>query len=403
MSSINTETDTTLVAVANRFCAGLASANDLAKAFYNDQSARNVVAALCRKYRLDDELDEVHQLVCTDLVNDLKNPSAVYGLIKVMAGRKCIDIIRKRVAKPEFSLNAIVERLGESAHFVIDSNGMSTGDHTSSIGTAIDTQKAADTFNERLHKNFSRYESVANLFIPAEAEFDGANTSEHPPRTDGPTPFVPPPRVKRQPKPKPPKLTKEERQQVREVKAQIKQYQRELKAKQRAAQMQLNLQNVEEQRAADAQEIASLRDVLNFTNAEMAEALGMTEAMFCYTLYSKARPIKPELMDKVRKLRENVTAENLQMQSNIAGSDASILIEKWMWELNIEPGSKTANQEFGDFVGATRSTVWRWRNKNLTPKPGKLLEMQKLVNRTVEERYGKSRKRAAANGTKPTP
>ena len=110
MSSINTETDTTLVAVANRFCAGLASANDLAKAFYNDQSARNVVAALCRKYRLDDELDEVHQLVCTDLVNDLKNPSAVYGLIKVMAGRKCIDIIRKRDRGATGRVSALCDR-----------------------------------------------------------------------------------------------------------------------------------------------------------------------------------------------------------------------------------------------------------------------------------------------------
>lgn len=361
--------------VATRYCDGRASADELARAYYIDSSARNVVAFVCKKYRLEDQVDEVHQVVCTKLVESLVSPTAVYGLIKVLAARKSIDIIRSRVAKPEYSLDAIVERLGESAHFVLDSTSPGLGDVAATLGTAIDSQKAAATFDERLHKNFARYEAVADLYLPAEVQYRDMDPNETPPRTAVLKPFQKAPKaVKREPLATvvPKKIPKPKVKKVKETKANPPD-KKELLA-------------VERQHKADAQEIISLRNVLNFTNLEMANALEITEAMFCYTLYSKSHPIKDSLMKKVRSLRENVKAENLETQSNLEGTDATVLITRWMKQLKIDPQSKTANQDFGDFAGASRSTVWRWRNKDLTPKPGKLLEMQKMVNEALKAR-----------------
>lgn len=336
------------------------------------------MAFVCSKYRLEDQIEEVHQLVCTKLVDSLKNSTAVYGLVKVLAGRRCIDLIRSRIAKPEYSYDAIIEKLGESAHFVVDDMNPTLGDHATNVGRAIDTQKAVEKFNDRLSKSFARYEAVADLYLPPEAMYSDQDLIESPPRG-----------AISKPVPKKRKPLKRASQKkliaVKEVK-QVKPVVKASTAQKLSAAEEQALKKIMQQHASDAQEITDLRTALNFTNYQMAVALDITEAMFGYTLYTRDRPIKPELMEKVRELRQSVTAERLMVQSSLAGSDARELITKWMKKLRIPPQSKTANQEFGDFVGASRSTVWRWRNGDLTPKPGKLLEIQKMVDEKVLER-----------------
>jgi hypothetical protein len=66
--------------------------------------------------------------------------------------------------------------------------------------------------------------------------------------------------------------------------------------------------------------------------------------------------------------------------ANIVGvTPVPKIVIQWMGMLDIDPNSKSANEDFAEKIGVSRTTVWRWRAEKLKPKLSVLSHTHKVI------------------------
>lgn len=84
-------------------------------------------------------------------------------------------------------------------------------------------------------------------------------------------------------------------------------------------------------------------------------------------------------MREANNLFDSLPKEDIENTGFLATTPVPKIVTSWMVMLNIDPDSKSSNEDFANKIGVARSTVWRWRSEKLKPKLSVLSATHKLV------------------------
>lgn len=318
--------------VVAAFSEGRVTTEDVARAYYGDRDVRRVVAGVCGQYRLVDVADDVHQEVCLrftqKILAEIRDPMAVYGVIKATATNICLDLVNRRVRAGESSLDELIDRVsdsGDASHLreLVDDRAF----NYEMIEQKMDADRASEEFNSRLAQFYGSKQSIVfpKSWVPTPAASEGFSPEgSHT-------------RVERSSKEEQPRFSEDT----------------------------LFLQN--------------LRNVLGVTNARLGELLSQTESVASYYLYTPRMKVPENIMREARSLFESLPKQDIQNTGFLSETPVPKIVAIWMNMLNINPEGKSANEELAARIGVARSTVWRWRAEKLKPKLSVLSATHKLV------------------------
>ena len=319
--------------VVAAFGEGRATTDQVARAYYGDRDVRKIVAGVCGQYRLVDSMDDVYQEICVrfarKIVGEIRDAQAVYGVIKATATNICLDLISKRVRAGESSLDEMIENVSESGD---SSHLRELVDHRTldyeMIESKMDTEKACAEFDGKLARFF--YGSEQSIMLPKNFLKPGTRVSFSP---TGSHPISKPDK----PKTDQPKFSE------------------------------------------DTLFLQKLRNVLGVTNARLGELLSQSESVMSYYLYTPRMKVPEALMIEARNLYESLPKHDIDNTGFLEKTPVPKIVVAWMNMLNIDPDSKSANEDFAIKIGVARSTVWRWRTEKLKPKLSVLSHTHKLI------------------------
>jgi hypothetical protein len=318
--------------VVAAFGEGRATANEVARAYYADPDVRKVVAGVCGQYRLLEALDDIHQEVGVrfdrKILSEMREPNAVYGVIKATASNICLDLISRRVRAAESSLEELIDNVsdsGDASHLreLVDNR---TLDHEM-IEQKMMTDKACDEFNSKLARF---YGADRPIIFPKSWINDQVNEGVSP------------------------------------TKSQLKT--RTEKAKQEQPKF-----------SDDTLFLQKLRNVLGVTNSRLGELLSQSESVISYYLYTPRMKVPEGIMREANNLFDSLPKEDIANTGFLATTPVPKIVTAWMAMLNIDPDSKSSNEDFANKIGVARSTVWRWRTGKLKPKLSVLSHTHKLI------------------------
>jgi hypothetical protein len=338
----------TLVDVVAAFIEGRGSFNDVAGAFYADNSTKRIVQYVCRIHNFEELNEDIFQEVgfrfSTQLVQRIREPRAAYAVIKATAKNVCGDLLRYHRLRPEISLDAIIEESEGSSPDSLHIAGLAD-ERTSAlqdvVAAALDHDRAITMFNQRLQQHGQR------RFQQLEAVFE-------------------PPVELLTPRPAPPGSAENRASPGRD-----------------RARSWLDSQS--RRTDTDADELIKMRDALGIDNARLAELLGLSEPMLNFYLYSERRGIPARVMAEARTILENVGKDRLETVEQLALLPMADVAERWMRMLTIDPAADDANVRLGAALGVNRATVWRWRKDAMRPKRAMLVSTHDKVVALVQQ------------------
>lgn len=321
--------------VVAAFIEGRATTTQVLEAFYKDRSVLNVISNACKRVGLEAEIEDVRQnvgaILADKLLNKMIDAPAIYGVIKQTTKYLCIDLIRRNSVRPEQSLDAIIEGVSgdgdsSSIHELIDT---SIGAQPEKAIERIDKQRAIDMFNLRLQNKISTpsYE----VFLGPSAALLKAARPKRTTRVAKPAVSVP------------------------------------------------------KKNDTQADRLIQIRDTLAIPNEDFGRLLGLSDSMLCFYLYNSRRRIPQKVMDEANTIMGQMDPERLKAAVYLSKTKLADVVTGWMRMLAIDPDSKSANQDFGEALGVSRSTVWRWRTENHVPKMSFLVRSHLRVQQLQAE------------------
>lgn len=318
--------------VVAAFVEGRATTNEVARAYYADPDVRKVVAGVCGQYRLLDALDDIYQEVCVRFVRKIlsaiREPNAVYGVIKATASNIGLDLISRRVRAAESSLDELIDNVsdsGDASHLreLVDNQTLDF----EMIEQKMMADKACDEFNSKLARF---YGADRPIVFPKTWLKDSVNEGDSP------------------------------------AKSQLKT--RAGKAKQEQPKF-----------SEDTLFLQKLRNVLGVPNARLGELLSQSESVISYYLYTPRMKVPDGIMREAKNLYESLPKEDIENTGFLETTPVPKIVESWMAMTSIDPEGKSSNKDFAHKIGVDRSTVWRWRSGQLKPKLSVLSATHKLV------------------------
>lgn len=306
------------------FLEGRDSADVVLNAYYHDTDVVHVIRGVCSRAGLEAEVDDIQQhiglLLSQKFLQTIKDPGAIYAVIKHTAINVCKDALHRRVGAPEQSLDQMYEVFGidgDATHLkeLVDTN---ISNNPEKILLKIDNERAHKMFTERMQQkpNFARYEGLFG--VPSQNAFFQTIATVKTQRTVLPS-------------------LKNTFPKKNEVKT-------------------------------DADLLINIRDTLGILNEHFAGLLGITNSMLCFYLYNQGRNIPEAVMTEAKSIMGQMDAERLGIVEYLTNTPVSDTVELWMVKVGINPASTSANEDLGSVLGVARSTVWRWRSGNQTPK-----------------------------------
>jgi DNA-directed RNA polymerase specialized sigma24 family protein len=317
--------------VVAAFGEGCATTDEVARAYYTDSDVKKVVAGVCGQYRLFEATEDVFQEVCVRFVekilSQMRDPKAVYGVIKATANNICLDMISRKIRARETSLDEIIEVMsdkGDSSHLpeLVDNR---TLDYET-IEQKMNTEKACEEFSSRLNRFYSGESAIVfpKSWLKESTLTDLDTAALLKKRTN-------------KPKTEQPKFSE------------------------------------------DTLFLQQLRNILGVTNGRLGELLSQSESVISYYLYTPRMRVPEGLMGEARSLFESLPKQDIQNTNFLAETPVPKIVDAWMAMINIDPSSKSANEDFAAKIGVARSTVWRWRSEKLKPKLSVLSHTHKLI------------------------
>lgn len=349
-----------LVTAVQAYVEGRSTPDIVARAFYNDRKVMRVVRGACRTNHFEELTDDVHQETgmrfVTQILGRVQDPQASYAVVKQTAVNICGDLLRKRVARPERSLDELIEQSGENGDGTADSLHLPglrderLSDLATNVAAQIDHQQACAVFMTRqsqhpAHSAIAKYEWLhffgesSRATSPSDALMREVEKDRTPPVREGK-------RAKKNPS---------------------------------------WFDTTEKTGPTLAQELIDIRDAHGLSNEKFAELLNITETMLCFYLYTAPDSAPPAVMAEARALKESMGDAKLKEMNALFSLEMRQIIENWMRLLDINPEDVAANVKLSAALGISRTTVWRWRSNNMRPRRAELVEnhqkVMKLKNR----------------------
>lgn len=315
----------TLSEAVAAFKEGRVSAHQVLEVFYSDRIVDRVIEFTCRKVGLVDAVDDIKQeiglLLSQKFLDEIQEPGAIYAVIKQTTKNKCIDLIRKQSVRQEQSLDALIEGVSESG----DSSSLKELEDHSQVVTPgklvelLDQEKAKTMFTLRLQDPFrvSRFDTL--LGVPSNL------------------PVLP----------SPSQSAKKERPKLKTL--------------------------LPKKSGADADRLTEIRDTLGMQNDDFAALLGLTEPMLCFYLYNSRRKIPESVMDEATSIMGQMNEDRRSAFKYLSTTGIAEIVEGWMVTLDINPTSRSANEDLGVALSLDRSTIWRWRTNKHKPRMSLLM------------------------------